>query len=351
MYTLLRLQNFRNYDDYALELDEGVNIVVGPNASGKTNLLEALYMISRAKTFRGRAKEVVQDAKDWSRLDSQGSNGDRTLKIQPPAQPRLIIEGKELKRNEKWQKNVPVVLFDPEDLRLLRGSPQRRRDYLDNTLSQADHNYALHLSRYQRALAQRNRLLKKENLSDDELFVWDLKLAEHGSELLIGRRALVKGLNERLGELYSKIAGQKHGLFITYSARIGEKDPKNQLLKGLHDNFNYDYRQGFTSIGPHRDDLNFTLDDSDAHTHASRGETRSLVLALKIIEAEMSEKIHGQKPIILLDDVFSELDASRRRYLIEHLHDHQVIITTTDADAVIDHFSGGEYKIIPTSQN
>lgn len=348
MYTFLRLQNFRNYDDYMLELDKGVNIVVGPNASGKTNLLEAIYMVSKAKTFRGRNKETVQDGKEWARVDAHSTAGERVLKVQPPAQPTLEIDKKLLKRKDRWQGLIPVVLFDPEDLRLLRGSPQRRRDYLDVTLAQADQNYATHLSRYNRALTQRNKLLKKEILTDDELFVWDIKLAEHGSVLVQKRQEQVASLNKQMSKLYSTIAGAKQTIKISYISHITDSDPKNKLLKALHANFNHDHRRGFTSVGPHRDDISFSIDGNNAHSHASRGETRSLVLALKIIEAEMTEKTHGERPIMLLDDVFSELDASRRHYLIEHLREHQVIITTTDADAVIDHFNTGEYKIIPT---
>lgn len=344
MYRSLTLKQFRSYTDYSLELSPGVNIIVGPNASGKTNLLESIYFVSQTKPFRGQRKEIIQDNKDWTRVDAIVDKDLRTIKFQPPKQAELNINDKIIPRKERWQKQIPIVLFDPEDLRLLRGSPKRRRDFLDEVLTQSDQAYSENLVRYNRALAQRNKLLKKPNLADDELFVWDIKLAEHGSVVVAKRKEFVELLNKKLTKLYSTIAGSRQKVKCDY---LTNGSNKNTMLKSLHKTQNNDYRNGFTSVGPHRDDIEFIINKTEAKSHASRGETRSLVLALKMVEEEIVRKAHGIKPIMLLDDVFSELDASRRRHLTEYFKDHQVIITTTDADAVIEHFSGGDYKIIP----
>jgi len=345
MYKVLRLQQFRSYDDYSVELSDGVNIVVGPNASGKTNLLEAIYMVSQGRSFRGNNKDAVADGHDWLRVDAQNSDHARTVKLQPPRQVEMFIDETKMPRKDRWEKQVPVVLFDPDDLRLLRGSPARRRSFMDELLIKSDFLYSENLRRYNRALQQRNKLLKDHSSSDDERFVWDLKLAEHGSYLIDKRKELVALVNKRLAKLYSTIAGKKQTTKASYVTNGGNKD---SILKSLHKLAVKDMQHGFTHVGPHRDDLSFTLNKKGAQSHASRGETRSMVLALKMIEEEMVQAAHGVRPIMLLDDVFSELDAARRRHLTEYFKDHQVIITTTDADAVIEHFSSGEYRIIPT---
>jgi len=345
MYKLLRLQNFRSYDDYSIELDDGVNIVVGPNASGKTNLLEAIYMVSQGRSFRSNNREAITDNKEWLRVDAHNLKNVRTIKLQPPKRLELLIKDKPLPQKDRWKKQVPVVLFMPDHLRLLSGSPSRRRDFIDELLSKSSHEYSESLRRYNRALAQRNKLLKSDHVADDELFVWDLKMAEHGSMMTEARKDLISLINKKISKLYSTIAGKKQPVKAIFKTNSGNK---NTLLKSLHKSKEIDMGHGFTHVGPHRDDLTFILNKQDAQSHASRGETRSLVLALKMVEEEVVKAAHDVRPIMLLDDVFSELDAARRRHLTEYFKNHQVIITTTDADAVIEHFSSGAYKIIPT---
>lgn len=352
MIKSLRLQNFRSYSDYTTELAPGVNIVVGPNASGKTNLLEAIYVINRGKSFRVSDKNLIKHGEGWARIDIVDDKGERSWKL----------EEKDSKFNKSFNINETVVkrlshkhqrattLFEPNHLRLLNGSPETRRTYLDQILTQTSQEFADALKKYNRALKQRNHLLKQRNsASQDDMFVWDVKLSEYGGLVNKERKGLIKHLNTVVGKNYSKIAGTKTKISVEYVDTVAGKDYTSGFLKTLQESLYDDKAKGFTSHGPHREDFKVFIDDEDSSVTASRGESRTLVLVLKLIELKLLEKKLDQKPLLLLDDVFSELDGKRRRALTEHISGYQTLITTTDAEAVIEHFNTGEYQIIPTT--
>lgn len=340
MITDLRLQNFRSYSDSSFELGRGVNIIVGPNASGKTNLLEALLVIARGSSYRAKDGELVRQGRPWARLDAHTADGGlRTVKIlkEPDQSKTYEIDDKSYKRLNMAH-TVPVVLFEPEDLRLLSGGPERRRDYLDDLLEQTLDGYGVLRRKYRRALAQRNRLLKQHSPAG-QIFPWDLRLSELAGQIVRARAGLVERMDKDAGRLYRKLSGTRLKFTVGYQGRWLAENYETKLLKELENNLELDRARGFTGAGPHREDLVARFDGRPVQETASRGEVRTAVLALKIIELKIIEELRGTPPLLLLDDVFSELDGKRRHALTDYLAPYQTFITTTDADAVVGHFT------------
>jgi DNA replication and repair protein RecF len=343
MFTALRLQHFRSYDDFAVDLAAGVNIVVGPNASGKTNMLEALLLLCRAHSYRARDSDMVQFGEDWARLDGIREDQSRTLKLQKVNErfgKTFELDGVQTKRL-KFEQKLPVVLFEPEHMRLLTGSPRLRRDFLDTLLEQLYADFGALRRSYERALLQRNTLLKTRQLKRDHLFVWNVRLSQLGAQLVNHRRELIDQLNKQLPTVYGAIAQRKTRVELQYHATITVHDYASALLRALERSSDLDRQRGFTVVGPHRDDFTVNLAGHDAATSASRGETRTLVLSIKLLELARLQEMHTKKPLLLLDDVFSELDGARRQALTREVRDIQTIITTTDADLVVRYFSHG----------
>jgi DNA replication and repair protein RecF len=345
MITSLRLQNFRSYGDGSFEFSPGVNIVVGPNASGKTNLLEAVLVLARGGSYRARDAELIQFNKDWARLDGYFEKGVRSLKIQPPDK-TFIIDDKPFKRLN-LDKTVPVVYFEPNHLQLITRGPEARRDYSDDLLERSRPHFKTLANNYRRTLAQRNALLKRgHHQASQQLFVWDVRLSELGSQIAAARQELIDDINQQLAKTYSKISKKRSKLELKYDSQFPAANYASRMLRKLESTVQSDFERGFTAYGPHREDFTFYLNGQPAGQTASRGETRSILLALKIYELGLIESARSQKPIFLLDDVFSELDGSRRRALVDSLKRHQTIITTTDAEAVLEYFSD-THNLIP----
>lgn len=345
--TSIRLQQFRSYTDESFEIDPGVNIIVGPNASGKTNLLEAILISSLGSSYRVRDTELVQFDRPWARIDADTADGKRTVKliIEPPAvRKEFVILDQPLKRL-LLPKTLPVVLFEPNHLQLLTGSPDLRREYLDNLLEQLVGGYSTIRSQYKRALAQRNRLLKQGDTARSQLFAWNIRLSQLGGEIAAHRTKLITSINQKITQLYQDLSHTKATVQVSYESTCDIKQYSSDMLHKLEQSVDQDILRGFTSKGPHRDNLQIVLNDHVLQDTASRGETRTMLLALKIIELQLIEEVRNQPPILLLDDVFSELDGARRRALTDLLKGYQTFITTTDADVVVEHFLGNCHVI------
>ncbi len=341
MITDLRLQHFRSFSDASFEFGPGVNIIVGPNASGKTNLLEAVLVLARGASYRARDQELIQFKRPWARLDGHLANsGQRTVKIIREPEPDKLyeFEGKTFKRLSLTH-NLPAVLFEPGHLRLFSGGPERRRDYLDDFLEQTAPGYGTIRRQYRRALAQRNNLLKQHGSNETQIFPWNIRLSELAGQIVRSRGQLAGQLDAELSKLYKKLSGSRTKVSATYQSRWPAENYETKLLKELETSLEIDRGRGFTGHGPHREDLLVTFDSHPAQETASRGEARTAVLALKIIELKLIEKQRQTSPLLLLDDVFSELDGKRRHTLTDYLSPYQTFITTTDADAVIGHFT------------
>jgi DNA replication and repair protein RecF len=342
-FSSLRLQRFRSYDDALFEFDEGVNIIAGPNASGKTNLLEAVLVVAHGSSYRGRDVELISFDAPWGRLDAETLQGPRVVKLQREADDKCLktftIDEQSLFRMTT-QRSIPFVLFEPNHLLLLSGSPELRRSFLDDLLEQTNLHFGALRRHYKRVLVQRNALLKKQP-SDlaDQLFVWNLRLSELGGQIAHERIELIARFNERIGGLYNRLVNGGHGVKLGYVSRFAPETYETTLLHKLEASTELDVLRGFTAYGPHRDDLSIHIDGHEAGVAASRGETRTLVLALKILELQLLEELRQAQPLLLLDDVFSELDGMRRRALTNFVADYQTFITTTDADVVEQHFT------------
>lgn len=336
----IRLQGFRSYRNESFEFDPGVNIIVGANASGKTNLLEALLVVSRGTSFRVKDQELIEFKAPWARLDT--NTPQRTVKLLRQdnglINKEYEISGHKLKRLP-LSRQIPVVLFEPNHLLLLQGTPDLRRGYIDDLLEQLAPGYSQLLRDYKRALAQRNSLLKQGNRATNQLFAWDVRLSQIGGQIATQRINLTNRINKKLNRNYQKLAGSRSKkVRLSYQTTCQPEDYTSSLLKQLEARQATDIERGFTTVGPHRDDLLISFNDRPAADVASRGETRTTLLALKILELELIEESRGAKPLLLLDDVFSELDGARRKALTEIIKDHQTFITTTDADVVVQHF-------------
>jgi len=336
----LSIENIRSHDKFNIKLSPTVTVIVGGNGSGKTSIIEAIYIALQGTSFRGSDNDVLRYDSPWWRIDIEFDNFiNRTITFDPgllSARKKIVIGEKTAYRMPSKHKH-PVVLFDPDDLRLLHGSPSRRRTFIDRFISQLDPAYQNALRKYERALKQRNNLLKKPKVSRDELFVWDIALSEYGTYIIEKRIAFIERINSKLNEQYNSIA-MSHNIATVHYSNTYIGDTKQKLLNDLHAHLERDKALGFTSSGPHRHDVMFKFNNYAALDVASRGEVRTIVLAIKFMEVEIIEQITNMKPIVLLDDVFSELDGSRRKAITNYLKDYQTIITTTDADVVIGKF-------------
>ena len=341
MITDIRLQNFRSYKDAAFELDPGVNIVVGPNASGKTNLLEALLVVATGKSYRAGSEELVMHNKAWARLEAHTVSGSRVAKIDNSDSITKSFEiDKQVYRRLPANKKLPIVLFEPQHLLILTGRPERRRDYLDDLLEQTDPAFGKTRRDYKRALAQRNVLLKRGiDEGKHQLFAWNIRLSQLGGTIADARKQLIKQLNQSFAKTYKTLSTGKTSVELSYSSSLQDNNYVSHLLHKLENDLQNDFQRGFTAYGPHRDDLAVKIGGQAVADTASRGEVRTIVLALKVLEVSILQKLNAQKPIILLDDVFSELDGARRQALTKYLDDYQTFITTTDADLIAHNFA------------
>lgn len=324
----IRLVNFRNHSDYKLECRDLTTLILGENGCGKTSVLEAIYILTRGKSFRAVDNEILKRGESLYKIELEYGNGEKSLATYDGNNKTFIVRDKKTRRLPKNAK-YPVVLFQPSDLNLISSSPTHKREYFDRIFSQFNERYSEALLRYEKALKQRNELLKKEFLKVDELFSWNILLAKYGTEIQKFRQQFVNEIDGKITDIYQSIAENRDKIQFIYQTTVDGNE--NQFLNALEKNFEKDHILGHTTYGVHRDDFDFLFNGSEADGSASRGEIRSLVLALKFIEADLIYQKLNQRPVVLLDDVFSELDETRRRCLVKNFKDNQVIITSVEA--------------------
>lgn len=348
MIGSIRLQNFRIYKDSLFEFDQGVNIIVGPNACGKTSLIEGIMVLAQSYSYRAKDQDLIAFKKSWSRIEGDNDGHSRVIKLSNKGafNKSITIDDKSYKRLSLTQK-IPVVLFEPNDLRLFSGSPESRRDYLDTILVKTADSYKTVLSKYNRALAQRNMLLKSpRSVTKEAVFPWNVRLSQLGGQLVESRVRLIEELNLDLPSIYRKLSTSNTLVKLKYTSQIDPKGFETNLFKKLESNLKEDQIIGFTRHGPHRDDFSVLFNNHPSNVYASRGETRTAILGLKLGEMKLVKEATGINPLFLLDDVFSELDGKRRRALAKYLDKYQCFITTTDADLALKQFPK-EPKVIP----
>lgn len=341
----LSLENYRNYEKEIISFDPGVNLFLGQNGQGKTNLLEAVYYLSCAATFRGGKKtdELIKLDRDFFRLSGEVIR-ERRYEIDISANRQ---KKKQIKiNNVLYKKSVDlygilqVVLFSPDDLKIVKGSPVERRRYLDMSLSQYDKNYAYNLQKYQKVLMQRNSLLKEKQIKADyseTMDVWDEQLAHYGSILIAKRIDYLKKIIPLARRIHHDLSHGLEKLNITYQSSLGKiaemppKEINTLFLQTLVQNKKEEIRRGTSLFGLQRDDLVFYLNDLPLRIYGSQGQMRSFILALKMAEAKLFIN-DGQKPLMLLDDVLSELDDLRREYLLREIQNEQMQTIITAAN-------------------
>ena len=326
----LRVQNLRVHHDRTIDFTDTVTLIIGQNGSGKTSLIEALYIALRGKSFKGVDEMIRREGKDWYRIDLETDEEMRIVKHQRDGTKKTFEIGGKTHYRLVDRVKYPIVLFEPDDLRIISGSPARRRDYLDDVISQYDPHYMLVLRRYERALLQRNKLLKQPYVTSDELFAWNVALSRYGTDIIIARQELVAYINDRITEVYQTIAPTDDQIAIHYTYRTSPSP--QHLLTELEQVYERDRAIGATTVGPHRQDFTILFNDTPASSVGSRGELRTITLALKFIEAARIIEATSLHPLILLDDVFSELDHTRQERLLSEFQGHQVIMTSAYAN-------------------
>jgi DNA replication and repair protein RecF len=333
--TKLQLKNFRNHADLTIEFDQNSTLIVGPNGAGKTNILESIYLLSTAKSPRSRYdKDLIAHGKKFCTInaDTLSENEEKALELQVVGSEthenvsrKRVKVNKIAKTHKDFIRTFNTVLFMPEDIRIITGSPSRRRKYIDLLLSQLDYGYKKASLDYVKALRQRNRLLetiRNENRGWKQLEFWNSKILEKGQYIQARRLQLFDFLKEAVSNNGNNILDGGRKVEIKYI--------KSEISEGkLYDNQNKEIAAGTTLSGPHRDDFEIWLDDYDIAQFGSRGQQRSALLALKLSEIEFIEKNIGERPVLLLDDIFSELDVNHRESVLNTIDKQQTVITST----------------------
>ena len=343
----LKLTNFRNYHSLELDLNPGINIFIGENGVGKTNILESIYVLALTKTNRDNLdNEMIKFNEEFFRIEGKIISEDliKTKEIYlTKNKKQLFINGKEIRRHKDYVKDFSVISFSPKDLDIISGSPSIRRNMINIDLSQINNNYIGYLNEYNTVVKMRNEYLKRMNLNGftDERYldIMNNELIKKSIKIYEYRLNYIDKINQILPNIFKKITGIP-GLRIKYNSTIAvEAYNEEEIIKKMKNKFkrnlNFELMQGVTTIGPHRDDFSFLLNELDMKGFASEGQQRMAVIALKIAEIYIFKEELKEYPILLLDDIFSELDIKKRNKIIKFLDDNiQTIITTTDINDI-----------------
>lgn len=337
----LELENFRNYSTAVLTFDGGINVICGKNGAGKTNILESVYMLSLSTSPRTtKDKETIKFGEKKARVKMVLEKKFRThtviLQIEENSKKKVTVDGIPVSRAAELIGVLGVVFFSPDEMRLVKETPAERRRFLDVGLSQQQKSYFIALSRYNKVLKQKNNLLKNLAIGGDAdgmLAVWDAQLADYGAVIVQKRKAYIEKLNREAAEAHRRLSGGKEELTLSYETPVfGEsaEEMKKSLAEKLAASREKDKQLGFCSVGPHRDDIAITVNGLDARKFASQGQQRTIALAMKLGETALFTEESGETPVLLLDDVMSELDADRQQMLTELAGGVQTLVTCTE---------------------
>lgn len=337
----LKLKDYRNYDLLNIEFDKATNIFYGDNAQGKTNILEAVYLSGTTKSHRSsKDRDLIRFQCEESHIETVVvKNGvpyqiDMHLKKNSPK--GIAINRIPIKKATELFGLMNFVFFSPEDLNIIKNGPSERRRFMDLELSQLDKLYLKDLTSYNRIVNQRNKLLKDASFQPsllDTLDIWDMQLISYGKKIISRRKQFIQEVNEIIDEVHSKLTGGKEKIILSYESGCGTLSLEEAVLR----NRERDIKMKSTSAGPHRDDICFRIGDIDIRRFGSQGQQRTAALSLKLSEIELVKKIIKDTPVLLLDDVLSELDKNRQNYLLDSIHDIQTLITCTGVDEFVNH--------------
>jgi len=335
----IELADYRNYESLNLQFDKGTNILYGDNAQGKTNILEAIYVAATTKSHKGsKDKEIVNFDKEEAHirtyLEKEGVETRVDMHLRKSKSKGIAIDGQKLKKAADLLGLCNVVFFSPEDLGIIKNGPSERRRFVDMELCQLDSFYLYNLNNYNKIVNQRNKLLKDMYMNPDlkeTLNIWDMQLVSFGSKIIERRKVFVEQLNEIIYDIHKKLSGNKEELLIQYEPDVEIEDFERKIRM----NQDRDIKSKMTSVGPHRDDFSFMVGEVDIRKYGSQGQQRTAALSLKLSEIEIVKKIAKDTPVLLLDDVLSELDSNRQNYLLNSIGDIQTIITCTGLEEFV----------------
>ena len=335
----IAMNNFRNYSEGLVDFAPGINILYGENAQGKTNILEALYMIATTKSHReNHDREIIMFDRPEGHLRAQiekrGVSHRIDMHLRKVGNKGIAIDMVPVKRSAELIGLMSVVFFSPEDLSIVKNGPAERRRFIDMELCQLSRIYFNNLSGYNKVLNQRNNLLKQiyfDRNKMETLPVWDMQLAEYGKKIIEEREQFIALINEIIPVIHSDLTGDKEKLKVEYIKNTEAESFEENLSAKLET----ELKLSTTQTGPHRDDLKFIVNDIDVRKYGSQGQQRTAALSLKLAEIELVKRMSGDDPVLLLDDVMSELDSGRRDALMEKIRDIQTIITCTGYDDFI----------------
>ena len=341
----LELADFRNIVSLHMDFSQGTNILYGENAQGKTNILESLYMISTTKSHRGvRDRDMIRFGVEESHIRSLIMKGGIDYRVDMHLRKNkskgIAINGQRIKKASELIGLLHIVFFSPEDLGIVKNGPAERRRFMDMELCQLDASYLHNLNQYNKTVENRNRLLRDMyQFPDlqDTLSIWDDQLINYGRQIIESRRGFISDLNEIVGDIHSKLSGNREHLTILYEPNT-EADEFEEKLRRSRER---DIHMKSTSVGPHRDDFSFMDRDTDLRRYGSQGQQRTCALSLKLSEIDLVKKVIGHRPVLMMDDVLSELDSGRQNYLLSTIGGIQTFITCTG----LDEFVNNRFKI------
>jgi len=335
----IELSDYRNYTSLQLDFDKGTNILFGDNAQGKTNILEAIYVAATTKSHKGsHDSDIVRFGCDEAHirtyLEKDNLETRVDMHLRKSKSKGIAIDGQKIKKAADLMGLCNVVFFSPEDLNIIKNGPAYRRRFVDMELCQLDSFYLYNLNNYNKIVNQRNQLLKDLYFNPqlrETLPIWDDQLVSYGNKIIERRRLFVDQLNDIIYNIHKKLSGDREEIKIIYEPDIDE----DNFLKKLGENQARDIKSKMTSVGPHRDDFGFIVGDVDIRKFGSQGQQRTAALSLKLSEIEIVKNINNDAPILLLDDVLSELDSNRQRFLLDSIGDIQTIITCTGLEEFV----------------
>ncbi len=339
--TSLELKNFRNYDYLKINFNENVNLILGNNAQGKTNLIEAIYITSMGKSFRtNKDSDMILFGNDFAKVNIHAEKSyidtDIDITIKNDSKKSIKKDGNQIKKISELLENILIVIFSPEDLKIVKDEPEKRRKFIDRELCQINPMYYDNLNNYKKVLLQRNSYLKEEKIDNNILDLWDVQLSKYGAKVIKIREKFIKKISDISGGIHNNITNEKEILEIKYNSNINiKKDLLEQeqfIYETLKSSYKNDLKMRTTTRGPHKDDILFFVNEINMRNFGSQGQQRTTALSLKLAEISLIKEETGEDAILLLDDVMSELDIERQKYLIKSLKNIQLFITTTDID-------------------
>lgn len=338
----IKLKNYRNYDSLEIDLNKKLNIIIGKNAQGKTNILESIYVLSLTKSYLGvNDKNLIKLGNNYAILEANTilNSGPKKFKVLIKDNGKqVIINGNEVKKLSDYVSNLKVIIFSPENIRMIKEGPSVRRKFLNMEISQISIKYVKLLMNYNNIIRQKNEYLKLDNKNKDYLDVLNDEIAKLSVEIYLLRRKFLDNINTYIDRIYYEIMGMQ-GLRVRYISNIDYFEKKKEMVDKYREKLDKylekEMLYKISLIGPHRDDFIFVLNDRNIALYGSQGQLRSVILALKLSEIELFKKSSDDDPILLLDDIFSELDIDKKNNLIKYINDNiQTIITTTDINMI-----------------